>query len=176
MDILSIGEAKSMLRTWLIWSLIDSDVRPTFIDVKRLDILLVSDDRAACALFGTAVNETGNNICLQMVTDGEQAIEYLDGRGDYAGRFIHAVPDLVMLDLDTRLAGGLFFMGWLSSSASYCSLPVVILSTFAYKGALATVLAMGNNTLITTPLELEGWKAFVQQIRDLAMERREAIA
>jgi hypothetical protein len=55
-------------------------------------------------------------------------------------------------------------------------MPVVILSTFAYTGALATVLAMGKNALITTPLELEGWKAVVQQIWNLAMERREAIA
>ena len=158
------------------WSLINGDVGPTYIDMKTLDILLVSDDRTACAWFGMAVERTGLNIRLQTVTDGEQAIDYLEGRGDYAARFIHPVPDLVILDLDSQLAGGLFFLSWLRASASRSFLPVVILSTFAYKGALATVFAMGNNTLITAPFELEGWKTVVQQIWNLAMERHEAIA
>jgi CheY-like chemotaxis protein len=144
--------------------------------MKLLDILLVSDDRAACALFGAAVNETGINIWLQTVTDGEQAIDYLEGRGEYARRFIHPVPDLVVLDLDTRLAGGLLFLSWRRASPSCCSLPVVSLSAFVYKAASALALAMGSNTLITTPFELEGWKAVVQQIWNLAIERREAIA
>jgi len=165
-----------MSRSWLSWSLIDSDARSTFLNVKLLDILLVSDDRVACTSIGVAVNETGLNMSLKTVTDFEQAIDYLEGRGDYDGQFIYPLPDLVVLDLDSRLAGGLFLLGWRSASATCSSLPLVVLSAFVYKGALATALAMGNNTLITTPFEFEGWKAFVHQIWSLATERREAIA
>jgi len=59
--------------------------------IKLLDILLVDDDQNDCDLFGVAVETTGLNILLQTVPDGEQAIDYLDGRGAYADRLMHAV-------------------------------------------------------------------------------------
>jgi CheY-like chemotaxis protein len=144
--------------------------------MKLLDILLVSDDRAACALFGQAVDKSGLNICLQTVTDGEQAIDYLEGRGDYVDRLVQPVPDMVVLNLDTRLAGSLFFLSWRRHSALCSTLPVVFLRAFTFKGALATALARETDTLITTPLELGGWKAVVRQIWNLATELRKAIA
>lgn len=139
-----------------------------------LHILLVDDDD--CALLGIAVNMTDLNISLQTVTDGEQAIDYLEGRGDYADRSMHPVPDLVVLDLDTRLTEGLAFLDWRRASASFAALPVVIFSGIAYKGAIDTALAMGANAFVAKPLEFAGWESVVQQIWSLRMERSEAIA
>jgi len=141
---------------------------------KPFHMLLVDDDD--CALLGIAVNMTDLNISLQTVTDGEQAIDYLEGRGDYADRSMHPAPDLVVLDLDMRVTGGLAFLDWRRASASFASLPVVIFSGIAYKGAVETALAMGANAFVAKPLEFEGWEAVVQQIWNLGMERSEAIA
>jgi CheY-like chemotaxis protein len=141
---------------------------------KPFHMLLVDDDD--CALHGIAVNMAHLDIFLQTVTDGEQAIDYLEGRGVYADRSMHPVPDLVVLDLDSRLAGGLFFLSWRRASARFASLPVVIFSGIAYKGAVETALAMGADAFIAKPLELEGWETVVQQIWSLGMERCEAIA
>ena len=136
----------------------------------RLDVLLVDDDHNDCALFGIAVDKTDLNLWLQSVPDGQQAIDYLEGRDAYADRSLHPLPDLVVLDLDMRLTGGLDFLDWRRASASFSSLPVVIFSGFAYQGAIETALAMGACTFIAKPFEFEGWKAVVRQIWDRGTE------
>jgi CheY-like chemotaxis protein len=142
--------------------------------MKLLDILLVDDNQDDCALFGIAVDRTDLNIHLQLVTDGEQAIDYLAGGGIYADRSKHPLPELVVLDLDMPLTGGLDFLHWRRASAAFSSLPVVVFSGYAYKGAIETALAMGANTYIAKPFELEDWEAVVRQIWDLGMQRSEA--
>ena len=141
---------------------------------KHLKILLVDDDD--CALLGVAVNMTDQNICLRNVSDGEQAIDYLEGRGVYADRSTHPAPDLVVLDLNMRVTGGVDFLDWRKASASFASLPVVVFGDVARKGAVEKALAMGADTFVAKPLEFAGWDAAVRQIWDLGMERSEAIA
>ena len=76
----------------------------------HLDILLVDDDRNELALFGVAVDKTDLPIWLQTLVDGEEAIEYLQGHGVYADRSLHPVPNLLLLDLDTRLSRSFDFL------------------------------------------------------------------
>ena len=140
---------------------------------KSFHMLLVDDDD--CALLGTAVNMTDLNISLLTVTDGEQAIDYLEGRDVYADRSMHPLPDLVVLDLDTRLTEGLAFLDWRRASGSFASLPVVIFTGIAYKGAVETALAKGANAFVPKPHEFDGWEAVVQQIWSVGMERNEAM-
>ena len=136
----------------------------------RLNILLVDDDYNDCVLFGIAVQKTGLNIRLETVRDGEEAVDYLEGRGVYADRAMHPLPALVVLDLNMRLSGAFEFLDWRKAAASFLSLPVVIFSGFAYKGAIETALAMGAKTFIPKPLEFENWKAVVRQMWNFGLE------
>ena len=136
----------------------------------RLNVLVVDDDHNDAALLALAVDKCDLNIWLQTVTDGGVAMDYLEGRGDYADRTLHPIPDLLVLDLDMRLTGGLEFLAWRRTSLHFCSLPVVIFSGFAYRGAIDTALSMGALTFIPKPTEFEGWQATVRQIWDIGME------
>ena len=78
--------------------------------MKLLDILLVDNDHNDCALFRIAIEKSHLNIYLQAVTDGEEAINYLQGSGVYADRLLHPFPGPVMLDLDRRLTGAWDFL------------------------------------------------------------------
>jgi DNA-binding response OmpR family regulator len=138
---------------------------------KLLDILLVDDDD--CALFGIAAKMTHLNICLRTVTDGDQAIEYLQGSGVYADRSLHPLPAVVVLDLDTRRAGWLDFLRWRRASASLSSLPVALFSAFAQEDTIKTASAMVATTFITKPFKFEDWEAVVRQVWALGMERSE---
>jgi DNA-binding response OmpR family regulator len=83
------------------------------------------------------------------------------------------VPELVVLDWNMRRTGGLEFLDWRRVSASFSSLPVVIFSGFAYRGAIETALAMGANIYIVKPFDFEDWGAVIRQIWDLGMQRSE---
>ena len=135
---------------------------------RRLNVLLIDEDHSDCALFGGAVNDSDLDIWLQTVTDGGRAIDYLQGRGDFAERSMHPLPDLVVLDLDMRLTGGLEFLEWRRGSGAFAQLPVVLFSGFAYKGAIDTALAMGATTFIQKPLQMAGWVAVIREIWDIA--------
>ncbi len=132
----------------------------------RLDLLLVDDDHNELALFGGAVDKTGLPMWLQPLVDGEEAIAYLQGQGVYADRSMHPVPDLVVLDLDTRLSRSFDLLDWRKASRAYSSLPVILLSGTAYQGAVETALAMTASTALAKPMDFEGWKALVRQIWD----------
>lgn len=134
------------------------------------NILLVEDDHNECTLFGVAADKANLNITLHTVTDGEQAVDYLKGRGVYADRVRHPVPDLVVLDLDMCFTRGLDFLHWRRASAAFLALPVVIFSAFAHRGTIATALAMGANGFVAKSLEFEGWEAAVRQICGFVVE------
>lgn len=142
----------------------------------RLDILLVDDDHNDLALFGIAVDKSDLNIWLQTAIDGEHAIDYLEGRGVYKDRSMHPVPDLVVLDLAMRLSSGFDFLDWRRASRTFSSLPVIIFSGLAYKGAVDTALEMGAKRFLAKPVQLEGWNEAVRQIWDLGLECRRTVA
>jgi CheY-like chemotaxis protein len=141
---------------------------------SRLNVLLIDEDHSDCALFGIAVDKSNLDIWLQTVPDGGRAVDYLEGLGDFSDRALHPLPDLVVLDLDMRLTGGLEFLEWRRASAAFSSLPVVLFSGFAYKGAIETALAMGATVFIEKPLHLPGWIEVVREICDLAAKHLQA--
>lgn len=135
-----------------------------------LNVLLVDEDHSDCALFGIAVDKSNLDIWLQTVPDGGRAIDYLEGRGGFSERTLHPLPDLVVLDLDMRLTGGLEFLEWRRASPLFSSLPVVLFSGFAYKGAIDTALAMGASTYIAKPPQFDGWVSVIGEIWELALK------
>jgi CheY-like chemotaxis protein len=136
----------------------------------RLRILLVDDDLNDSSFFHIAVRKSALRIALQTVMDGGLAIDYLEGRGPYADRSLYPLPDVVVLDLAMQLTGGLEFLQWRRASASFSSLPVVIFSGFAYKGAIDAALAMGANCFIAKPFQLDAWIPVIRQIWQFAAE------
>jgi len=137
---------------------------------RPLNILLVDDDPNDSTLFRIAISKSALEISLQTVMDGADAADYLEGRYLYADRPLHPLPDLVVLDLGMRLTGGLEFLQWRRSSASFSSLPVVIYSGFAFKNAIDAALAMGASAFIEKPFEFDEWLPVVRQIWDFGMK------
>jgi CheY-like chemotaxis protein len=137
---------------------------------RPLHILLVDDDLNDSTFFQIAVRRSALGISLQSVMDGGLAIDYLEGRCPYVDRSQYPLPDLVVLDLSMQLTGGLEFLEWRRSSASFSSLPVVIFSGFAYKGAIDAALAMGASSFIAKPFLFEEWMPVIHQIWEIGTE------
>lgn len=131
------------------------------------NILLIDEDHSDCALFGIAVERSDLNFWLQTVTDGGRATDYLEGRGDFGDRSLHPLPDLIVLDLDLRLTGGLEFLEWLRASSRFSHLPVVLFSSFAYRGAIDTALNMGAKLFIAKPTATDGWVDVIRELWEL---------
>ena len=74
-------------------------------------ILLVEDNEDDVFLMQRALKGAGIVNRLRIVDDGQQAIDYLAGKGTYTDREAHPFPAIVFLDLSAQLgcAPGRFF-------------------------------------------------------------------
>ena len=78
-------------------------------------ILLVEDDENDVFFFKRAVERSGITHPLLVVRDGQDAVHYLGGTGDYSDRTTYPAPRLVVLDLNLPVKHGLQVLKWMRS-------------------------------------------------------------
>ena len=79
-------------------------------------ILLVEDNDDDVFFLRRAVTRSGVNCALQIVRDGQQALDYLQGNGLYADRDKYPLPVLVFLDLKLPYIHGFEVLVWIRSN------------------------------------------------------------
>jgi len=85
--------------------------------------------------------------------DGQEALDYLFGNGQYAGRDVSNLPALVLLDLKLPRVDGLEVLRQIRSDARTSRLPVVILTTSKEEQDVARSYDLGANSYIRKPVD-----------------------
>lgn len=106
-------------------------------------ILHVEDDPNDAFLLKSALGRIAPETRLLLVTDGREAQEYLGGKGRYADRTRHPLPDLVILDLKLPRFTGLEVLEWMKTRQELLSLPVHILSSSSEKRDVDLAQSLG---------------------------------
>src|SRR4029077_4123397 len=76
-------------------------------------ILQVEDDPNDVFLFQHAMKKAGVTNPVQVASDGQQAIDYLQGAGKFADRTKYPFPCLVLLDLKLPCVMGWDVLKWI---------------------------------------------------------------
>ena len=128
-------------------------------------ILQVDDDPNDVLLLRRAMNKVGVPNPIQVVSDGQQAIDYLAGAGKFADRAQFPFPGLVLLDLKLAYVMGLEVLRWIRQQ---CTTPlvVIVLTASAEDSDIATAYRLGANAFLTKPLEPNKLEEMVQAIKD----------
>ena len=92
-------------------------------------VLLVEDNEDDIFFMKMACQRTGIPHDFHVVTDGDEAVQYLAGTGEFADRTRHPLPDLVFLDIKLPKRDGHKLLEWIRSQDVFRSLPVVMLTT-----------------------------------------------
>jgi len=92
-------------------------------------ILLVEDNDDDVFFMHRAVNRSGIECALQIVRDGQQAIDYLKGQGQYADRDQYPLPTLVFLDLKLPYIHGFEVLEWIREQPNLKDLCTLILTS-----------------------------------------------
>lgn len=127
-------------------------------------ILLVEDNPDDEALTLRALQK--NNIQNKVVVahDGVEAQDYLFGRGAYAERNTHDLPQLVLLDLKIPRVDGLEVLASLRANKRTRLLPVVILTSSREEQDIMEGYGLGANSYICKPVDFEQFSEAVRQL------------
>ena len=129
-----------------------------------LDILLVEDNDAHADLVirGMRDQQVANKI--HHVTDGEQALNYLFGRGAYADPVQNPRPNLVLLDLRLPRVDGLVVLKTIKTTPALLRIPVVILTSSDAESDIVKSYDYHANSYVVKPLD---YKLFTKLMKDL---------
>jgi CheY-like chemotaxis protein len=128
-------------------------------------ILQVEDDPNDVFLFKHAMRKVEMTNPIQIVSDGQEAIDYLSGAGKFADREQYPLPGLVLLDLKLPYVMGLDVLKWIREQPNAAPV-VIILTASAEDGDVASAYRLGANAFLTKPSESNKLQDIVRAIKD----------
>jgi CheY-like chemotaxis protein len=128
-----------------------------------ISVLLVEDDPGDVLLIREAFadHKVGNG--LSVVSDGVEAMAYVRGEGEYAGR---ERPDLILLDLNLPRKSGAEVLAEIKGDPALSTIPVVVLTTSQSEDDVLRSYKNHANAFITKPVDFDRFGEIVHQIDD----------
>ena len=124
--------------------------------MRALTVLLVEDNEDEAALLTRALCRSGVTNSIRVVRDGEEAIRYLQGQGEYANRILFPIPDIIFTDLKMAGLGGMEVLRWLKAHPNFFVIPVVVLSGCEMDAEIQMAYALGANAYMVKPPDMGG--------------------
>ena len=128
-------------------------------------ILLVEDNPDDELLTLRALRK--NNVLNEVVVarDGVEALDYLFGTGEYAGRDTSVTPQLILLDLKLPKIDGLEVLKRLRADERTRLLPVVILTSSREEQDMLDGYGLGANSYVRKPVNFEQFVQAIEQLK-----------
>ena len=114
-------------------------------------ILLVEDDPNDVFLMKRALKGAAITNPLRIAEDGQQAIDYLTGAGQFADRTAFPVPNLVFLDLKLPYKSGFEVLEWIRTQPSMDSILVVVLTSSSEEKDIKETHRLGAKSFLVKP-------------------------
>lgn len=127
-------------------------------------ILLVEDEPAHAALTQRAIRKSGNAARIDIVTHGEEALDFLFNRGKYTDKEKYPLPGLILLDIKLPGMDGIEVLKTIKVDPKLKRIPVIMLTTSEREMDIAESYEHYANSYLTKPV---GAKAFEEKIRQI---------
>lgn len=127
-------------------------------------ILIVEDNSTDVMLIRRAFAKANVGNPLQVVRDGDTAVEYLSGDGEFADRAAFPLPAVMLLDLKLPRRSGLEVLQWVRAQKSLRRLPVVVLTSSNQTQDVNRAYDLGANSYLVKPVEFDDLKQMIGKI------------
>ena len=114
-------------------------------------ILLVEDEENDVVFMEMALGKAGLTSAFQVAEDGEEAINYLSGEGEFADRTRFPLPALIFLDLKLPRVMGMEVLKWIRDQPALDTMVVIILTSSQQRSDIQKACALGANSYLVKP-------------------------
>jgi CheY-like chemotaxis protein len=130
---------------------------------RPIRVLIAEDNEDHLFLAVRALrDEGGTSIEVESVSDGQEALDYLHGTGDFEGR---PTPHLIVLDLKMPKVTGLEVLRWIKEQPDLKAIPVVVLTASERTEDIDASYQLGANSFVTKPTGVGAFREGLHQLR-----------
>jgi len=130
----------------------------------EVEILLVEDSAADVELTMHVMRRHKLANRIQVVRDGEEALDFIFCRGEFSDRSFMNHPKLILLDIKLPKVDGLEVLRILSMDIRTKGIPVVILTSSEEDSDLIEAYQLGVSGYIQKPVNFDRFQETVQQL------------
>jgi two-component system response regulator len=122
-----------------------------------VEILIVEDNPDDAELVIRALKKFHPADGMFVVEDGDEALDFVFCRGEYAGRNFSHAPKVIFLDLKLPRVNGLETLKILKTDVTTKSTPVVIVSSSRGRPDIKAAYELGANGYVVKPVDFESF-------------------
>jgi two-component system, response regulator len=127
-------------------------------------ILLVEDSPEDFEATQRAFRKSGLKNPLVRCEDGDQALDYLYRRGEYADPARSPRPGVILLDLNLPGTDGRQVLSEIKKSEHLHDIPVVVLTTSSDERDISACYRAGANSYIQKPVDVDGFMKAIERL------------
>lgn len=137
-------------------------------------ILLVEDSPDDVVFVRRAFAKAGLPTALRVVSDGQQALDYLAGANQFSVRLEHPLPRLVLLDLKLPLVSGFDVLRWIRARPEMMSIAVVVMTSSDHPSDIRESYALGANSYLSKPSNPEDLTELIRDVTNYWLKQNVA--
>jgi two-component system response regulator len=136
------------------------------VDSTETEILLVEDNPTDLELALQVFKKHRIANRIEVARDGAQALDFLFGEGEHAGRGTVVIPRVILLDLKLPKIGGIEVLRRIKGDPRTRAIPIVVLTSSTEEKDLLESYQLGVNSYIMKPVDFD---QFSDCLRDIGM-------
>lgn len=139
----------------------------TDISSKPIEILLIEDSRGDIGLIEEVFEEAKIRNNLYVAEDGEEAVLFLNKKGQYADA---PRPDIILLDLNLPKKDGREVLEEVKRDDNLKNIPIVVLTTSKAEEDVLRSYNLHANAYITKPVDFDQFIKVIKSIEGFWLE------
>jgi len=131
---------------------------------QEVEVLLVEDNASDVELIMSGLKEHRHVDRIEVVTDGEEALDFIFAHGAFASRRGENTPKVILLDLQLPKVCGLEVLCIVKTNPRTKAIPVVVLTSSSEEKDIIESYQLGVNSYIVKPVDFEKFMTAVDQV------------
>lgn len=139
-------------------------------EILSQPILLVEDSPEDFETTERAFRRSGLKNPIYRCADGDEALDYLHRRGQYADPNQAPRPGVILLDLNLPGTDGREVLSEIKNDPNLKQIPVIVLTTSKDERDVEVCYSCGANSYIQKPVDLDGFMKAIERLNDYWFE------